>query len=85
MRYFLGIFIVFGVLATILFFSLKIWGIELFSEHYLKDGWIIFTILLATSIILAILLPFFFKPHKLGYDETAGNVAQPKKNKEDYL
>lgn len=82
MRYFLGIFITLGILTTILFFSLKIWDIHLFDEQYLKDGWLIFAIVFATSFILAIILPFFFKPHSLKYDKTTKGVAQPKIEKE---
>ena len=78
MRYFLGVLVTLGILITILFFSLKIWNINLFNEQYLKDGWIIFAILFVTSILLAIIMPFFFKPHSLNYDKKAKGVAQPK-------
>lgn len=79
MRYFIGLATTSMVLVTILYFVLQMFNITLFDIIYLKNAWIIFVIGFAVLLLLMFILPFFFKPHQLGYDGKKGNVAQPKK------
>lgn len=79
MRYFIGIVTTSIVLITVLYFALQLFNITLFDIVYLKNAWIIFLISFSVLLLLLFILPFFFKPHQLGYEGKKGNVAQPKK------
>ncbi|RRD72709.1 outer membrane assembly protein [Tannerella forsythia] len=79
MKYIIGTIAVACILCTAAFFSLELWGIENpVTFEQLQKGLKTAMIIGVTSILLLIVIPFFFKNNGNGYDRTKGNVAKPK-------
>lgn len=79
MKYIIGTIAVACILCTAVFFSLELWGIENpVTFEQLQKGLKTAMIIGVTSILLLIVIPFFFKNNGKGYDRTKGNVAKPK-------
>lgn len=80
MKYLIGTIVTFIVLAVTSYFVLQIWDINIISKENFNKSVLTLGILLVLSILLNILFPFFFKNQAAGYDQTAKNVAQRKKD-----
>ncbi len=79
MKYIIGTIAVACILCTAAFFTLELWGIENpVTFEQLQKGLKTAMIIGVTSILLLIVIPFFFKNNGKGYDRTKGNVAKPK-------
>ena len=79
MKYIIGTIAVALILCTAAFFTLDLWGIENpVTLAHLQKGLKTVIIIGITSILLLIVIPFFFKNNGRGYDRTKGNVAKPK-------
>ncbi|MEO8253918.1 MAG: hypothetical protein ABI554_05965 [Flavobacterium sp.] len=79
MKYLIGTLITFIILAIASYFVLQIWEINLMSKEHFNQSMFTLGIILFLSIVLNIVVPFFFKNHAKGYDPNSGNVAQSKK------
>lgn len=81
MKYVLGIVITLIILCIAAYFTLNLWGIENpVSRENFQRGLITVGILAIVSVVVVVMLPFFFKNHAKGYDRNGGNVAKPKIN-----
>jgi len=79
MKYIIGTIAVVLILCTAVFFTLELWGIaNPVTFEQLQKGLKTAMIIGVTSILLLIVIPFFFKNNGKGYDRTKGNVAKPK-------
>ncbi len=79
MKYIIGTIITALILCIAAYFTLDLWGIENpITLEQLQKGLITAMIVGVTSILLIIVIPFFFKNNSKGYDRNKGNVAKPK-------
>ena len=78
MKYIIGTIAVALILCTAAFFTLELWGIENpVTLAQLQKGFKTVMIIGLASILLLIVIPFFFKNNAKGYDKTKGKVAKP--------
>ncbi|WP_172917294.1 outer membrane assembly protein [Capnocytophaga canis] len=80
MKYIIGIIVVLIVLSVGAYFLADLWEYDtLITPEELKKGAITVMIVGGVSVLLLILVPFFFKDHAKGYDKNHNGIAQPKK------
>ncbi|ATA73083.1 outer membrane assembly protein [Capnocytophaga canis] len=81
MKYIIGIIVVLIILSVSTYFLADLWEYDtLITPQELKKGAVTVMIVGAVSVLLLILVPFFFKDHDKGYDKNHNGIAQPKKN-----
>ncbi len=81
MKYIIGIIVTALILCVAAFFTLDLWGIENpVTFEQLQKGLKTTMIVGVTSLLLLIVIPFFFKNNSKGYNRTKGKVAKPKSN-----
>ena len=80
MKYVFGGIISLLLLATLAFYILGMWGVELpVTSADLGKAWITGLIILGAILVFLVLLPFFFsRRHSRGYDKSSDSVAQRK-------
>ena len=80
MKYVFGGIISLLLLATLAFYILGMWGVELpVTSADLGKAWITGLIVLGAILVFLVLLPFFFgQRHSRGYDKSSDSVAQRK-------
>jgi len=81
MKYIFGGIITLLLLATLAFYLLGMWGVELpVTSADLGKAWITGLIILGAILVFLVLLPFFFGNHgKKRYEAEKGNPAKPNK------
>ncbi len=81
MKYIIGTIITVLILCVAAYFTLELWGIENhITFDQLQKGLKTAMIVSGTSLLLIIVISFFFKNNIKGYDKNKGNVAKPKLN-----
>ena len=80
MKYVFGGILSLLLLATLAFYILGMWGVELpVTSADLGKAWITGLIVLGAILVFLVLLPFFFgRRHSRGYDKSSDSVAQRK-------
>ncbi|MTG98386.1 MULTISPECIES: hypothetical protein [Myroides] len=79
MKYIIGVLLTLLLLLVTMYLALGFWGISMFDAMHLNNAFKTIGILFVASILLVLIVSYFFKnPHK-GYDTTKGNIAHPKK------
>ncbi|MFJ1430879.1 outer membrane assembly protein [Capnocytophaga canimorsus] len=82
MKYIIGIIVVLIVLSVGAYFLADLWEYDtLITPEELKKGAITVMIVGGVSVLLLILVPFFFKDHAKGYDKNHNGIARPKNKK----
>ncbi|CEN51458.1 hypothetical protein [Capnocytophaga canis] len=80
MKYIIGIIVVLIVLSVGAYFLADLWEYDtLITPEELKKGAITVMIVGGVSVLLLILVPFFFKDHAKGYNKNHNGIARPKK------
>lgn len=81
MKYIVGTIITALILCVAAYFTLELWGIENpIAFDQLQKGLKTAMLVSGTSVLLLIVMSFFFKNNSKGYDKDRGNVAKPKSN-----
>ena len=81
MKYVFGGIISLLLLATLAFYILGMWGVELpVTSADLGKAWITGLIVLGALLIFTVILPFFFGGRSNRYDKSSGSIAQRKKD-----
>ena len=81
MKYVFGGIISLLLLATLAFYILGMWGVELpVTSADLGKAWITGLIVLGAILVFLVLLPFFFGGRSNRYDKSSGSIAQRKKD-----
>lgn len=81
MKYVFGGIISLLLLATLAFYILGMWGVELpISSADLGKAWITGLIVLGAILVFTVILPFFFGGRSNRYDKSSGSIAQRKKD-----
>lgn len=81
MKYVFGGIISLLLLATLAFYILGMWGVELpITSADLGKAWITGLIVLGAILVFLVLLPFFFGGRSNRYDKSSGSIAQRKKD-----
>ena len=81
MKYVFGGIISLLLLATLAFYILGMWGVELpITSADLGKAWITGLIVLGAILVFTVILPFFFGGRSSRYDKSSGSIAQRKKD-----
>ena len=81
MKYVFGGIISLLLLATLAFYILGMWGVELpITSGDLGNAWITGLIVLGAILVFTVILPFFFGGRSNRYDKSSGSIAQRKKD-----
>lgn len=82
MKYIFGGIITLLLLATLAFYLLGMWGVELpITSADLTKAWITGLIVLGAILVFTVILPFFFFGGRSNrYDKSSGSIAQRKKD-----
>lgn len=78
MKYVIAFILTLLVLVTLAYFVLQIWGISMFNAQYLTKTYTTLGVLSIGSIILILIIAFFFGGNRNKYDKTSSGVAQRK-------
>ncbi len=79
MKYIIGTIIVLIILSVGAYFLADLWNFNtLITPEEFKKSAITVAILGVVSVLLLILVPFFFKDHAKGYDKNHDKIAQSK-------
>lgn len=80
MKYVIAFILTLLVLVTLAYFVLQIWDISLFNSQYLTKTYTTLGILSIGSVILILIISFFFGGNRNEYDKTTEGIAQKKNN-----
>ena len=81
MKYVFGGIISLLLLATLAFYLLGMWGVELpVTSADLTKAWITGLVVLGALLVFTVILPFFFGGRSNRYDKSSGSIAQRKKD-----
>lgn len=81
MKYIIGTIVVLIILSVGAYFLADLWGYDtLITSEELKKGAVTVMIVGVVSVLLLILVPFFFKDHAKGYNKNHNGIAQSKKS-----
>ncbi len=81
MKYIFGGIITLLLLATLAFYLLGMWGVELpVTSADLTKAWITGLVVLGALLVFTVILPFFFSGRSNRYDKSSGSIAQRKKD-----
>ena len=81
MKYVFGGIISLLLLATLAFYILGMWGVELpITSADLGKAWITGLIVLGAILVFTVILPFFFGGRSSRYDKSSCSIAQRKKD-----
>lgn len=79
MKYVIGFIVCMLLIISSLYVVLGFWGIALFDEQYLTNTYKTLGVVAIVSVLVVLIVSFFFKNGHKGYDTTKGNIAHPKK------
>lgn len=79
MKYVLGFIVCVLVLISALYIVLGFWDITLFDGQDMINIYKTLGVVTVVSVLLVLIVSFFFKRTHKGYDTTKGSIAHPKK------
>ena len=80
MKQIFGIFIVLIVLFIFTYILGNIWDIQIFSSNDFNNVMKTIALLIGSSLVIIILVGFFFKNQSKGYEKTEGIVGKKREN-----
>ncbi|WP_257667443.1 sporulation protein YqfD [Parapedobacter tibetensis] len=78
MKFIIGFLAMLIVLALLTYVVLRIWDIDVIAPEHMSKSLKTLGVLAIGSTVLTMIIAFFFRNDKKGYDRARGSVAQPK-------